>query len=97
MKIKTLFVCFFKCLFFKRVCAVIFELVGVSTYNFVKFQFQRMTLKIEREFERRRKNCVKTGQNGHEISNQNEPMPMQNFFHDENIHFFKKIISLFTI
>ena len=52
MKIKTLFVCFFKFSFLKRVCAVIFELVGVSTYNFVKFQFQRMTLKIERVFEK---------------------------------------------
>ena len=55
MKIKTLFVCFFKCSFLKRVCAVIFELDEVSTSNFVKFRFQRMTLKIERVFEKTNK------------------------------------------
>ena len=44
MKIKTLFVCFFKCSFLKRGCAVIFELNDVSTSNFVKFQCQLITL-----------------------------------------------------
>ena len=52
MKITTLFVCLFKCSFLKRVCAVIFELDEVSTSFFIKFQFQRMTLKIERVFEK---------------------------------------------
>ena len=55
MKIKTLFVRFFKCSFLKRVCAVIFELDEVSTSNFVKFLFQRMTLKIEKVFEKTNK------------------------------------------
>ena len=44
MKIKTLFVCFFKCSFLKRVCAVIFKLNEVSTSSFVKFQCQLITL-----------------------------------------------------
>ena len=50
MKIKTLLVYFFT--FLKRVCAVIFELDEVSISNFVKFPCQRMTLKIERVFEK---------------------------------------------
>ena len=51
MKIKKhcLFI-FFKCSFIKRVGYVIFELDKVNISNFVKFQFQRMTLKIERVF-----------------------------------------------
>ena len=52
MKIKTLFVCFFKCSFILRVGAVIFELNKVSMSNFVKFKFLGMTLKIERVFEK---------------------------------------------
>ena len=55
MKIKTLLVCFFKCSFTKRVWAVIFELDDISISNFAKFQFQSMTLKIERVFEKRKK------------------------------------------
>ena len=90
MKIKTLFVCFFKCSFLKRVCAVIFELDKVSTSNFIKFRFQRMTLKIERAFE-------KTGQNGHELSNQKGPQPMQNFLHEDKIHFFVRLYQYILI
>ena len=52
MKIKTWFVCFFKCSFVLRVGAVIFELDKVSMSNFVKFEFRSMTLKIERVFEK---------------------------------------------
>ena len=52
MKIKTWFVRFFKCSFVLRVGAVIFELDEVSISNFVKFRFQRMTLKIEGVFEK---------------------------------------------
>ena len=89
MKIKTLFVCFFKCSFLKRVCAVIFELDEVSTSNFVKFPLQRMTLKVERVFEKNKQNIEsKTGQNGHELRNQKGPQPMQNFLHEEKIPFF---------
>ena len=33
-------------------CSVIFELNEVTLSNFVMFQFQRMTLKIERVFEK---------------------------------------------
>ena len=51
MKIKTLFVCFFKCSFVLRVGAVIFELDKVSMSKFVKFKFLGTTLKIERVFE----------------------------------------------
>ena len=49
-KIKTLFVYFFKCLFIKRVWSVIFELDEATLSNFVKFRFQRITLKIEQVF-----------------------------------------------
>ena len=52
MKIKTLFVRFFKCSFVLRVGAVIFELDKVSMSNFVKFKLLGMTLKIERVFEK---------------------------------------------
>ena len=52
MKIKTCFVCFFKCSFVLRVGAVIFELDKDSMSNFVKFEFQSMALKIERVFEK---------------------------------------------
>ena len=44
MKIKTLSVYFFKCLFIKRVWSVLFELDEVSISNFVKFQFQRINI-----------------------------------------------------
>ena len=49
MKIKTWFVCFFKCSFVFRVGSVIFELDKVSMSNFV-------TLKIERVFEKNKQN-----------------------------------------
>ena len=52
MKIKTWFVCFFKCSFVLRVGAVIFELDKVSMSNFVKFEFQGMISKIEGVFEK---------------------------------------------
>ncbi len=39
----------------------------------------------------------KTGQNGHDLSNQKGPQQMQNFLHEEKIFFFCKIISLYTI
>ena len=47
-----MFVRFFKCKFFFRVGAVIFELDEFSMSNFVKFNFLSMTLKIERVFEK---------------------------------------------
>ena len=53
MKIKIWFVRFFKCSFVLRVGAVIFELDKVSMSNFVEFEFQSMTLKIERVFEKK--------------------------------------------
>ena len=52
MKIKTLFVYFFEYSLIKRVWSVIFELNEVSITNFFKFGFQRMTLTIERVFEK---------------------------------------------
>ena len=52
MKIKTWFVCFFKCSLVLRVGTVIFELNKDSMSNFVKFKFLGMTLKIERVFEK---------------------------------------------
>ena len=55
MKIKTWFVCFFKCSFVLRVGAVIFELDKVSMSNSVKFEFLSMTLEIERVFEKTNK------------------------------------------
>ena len=55
MKIKTLFVCFFKCSLVLRVGAIIFELDKISMSNFVKFDFWSMTLKIEGEFEKTNK------------------------------------------
>ena len=51
MKIKTWFVCFCKCSFVLRVCAVIFKLDKVSMSNFIKFEFWSMTLKIGTVFE----------------------------------------------
>ena len=69
MKIKTWFVCFFKCSLVLRDGAVIFELNKVSMSNFVKFEFRIMTLKIERVFEKNKLNFAsKTGQKGHEFS-----------------------------
>ena len=55
MKTKTWFVRFFKCSFVLRVGAFIFELDKVSMSNFVKFEFQSMTLKIEEVFEKTNK------------------------------------------
>ena len=52
MKIKTWFVCFFKCSFVLRVGAVIFELDKASMSYLVKFEFLGMTLTIERVFEK---------------------------------------------
>ena len=52
MKIITWFVCFFKCSFFLRVGAVIFELDKVNMSNFAMFKFLGMTVKIERVFEK---------------------------------------------
>ena len=87
-----MFVCFFKCSFVLRVGAVIFELDEVSMSNFVKFEFLSMTLKIERVFEKNKHNFEsKTGQKGHEFSNQKGPQPMQNFLHEEKIHFFVRL------
>ena len=69
MKIKTWFVCFFKCSFVFRVGAVIFELDKLSMSNFVKFKFLGMTLKIEGVFEKNEHNFEsKTVQMGHEFS-----------------------------
>ena len=76
MKIKkTWFVRFFKCLFVLRVCAVKFESDKFSMSNFVKFQFLSMTLKIERVFQKtkQKSSLKKTGQKGHEFSNQKGP------------------------
>ena len=47
MKIKTLYVNFFKCSFIKRGSAVIFELHGGTIFSLVKFKFQSMSYKIE--------------------------------------------------
>ena len=47
MKIKIWFVSFFKCSFFLRVGAIIFELDKVRMSNFSKLEFLSMTLKIE--------------------------------------------------
>ena len=80
MEIKILLVYFFKCSFIKRVGSVIFELDDVSISNLVKFRFQRMTLKIELEFEKNKQNTEsKTGQKGYEFSSQKGPQKMLNF------------------
>ena len=77
MKIKTLFVCFFKCSFIKRVWSVIFELDEVSTSNFVS----AYDLENWESIWKNKQNIEsKTGQNGHELSNQKGPQPMLNFF-----------------
>ena len=79
MMIRTLRVYFFECSFIKKVWSVIYELDEVSISNFVKFQFQRMTLKIERVFEEEKNTLSKkTGQNGYEFSYQKGPHQMQN-------------------
>ena len=70
----------------------------VGKSNFDKFKFLSMTLKIERVFEKNKQYVEsKTGQKGYEFSNQIGPQPMQNFLHEEKIHFFCKIKSLYTI
>ena len=72
--------------------SVIFELDKVNISNFVKFRFQRMSLKIERVFEKINNILSqKTGQKGHEFSNQKRPQQMQNFLHEETIHFFVRL------
>ena len=97
MKIKTLFVRFFKCSFVLRVGAVIFELNKVSMSNFVKFEFLGMTLKIERV-------CEKT----HIILSQKLAKWVMNLESKKDynqckisymrkIHFFCKIKSLYTL
>ena len=89
MKIKTRFVCFYKCSFVLRVCAVIFELDKISISNFGKFEFWSMTLKIERVLEKTNKILSKkNGQKGQEFSKEKGPQPMQKFLHEEKIHFF---------
>ena len=68
MKIKTWFVCFFKCSFVLMVGADIFELDKVSMSNFVKLEFLGMTLKIVWVFEKNKHNFEsKAGQMGHEF------------------------------
>ena len=52
MKIKNMVFRFFKCSFVLRVGEVIFELDKVSMSNFNKFEFLKMTLKIELVFEK---------------------------------------------
>ena len=52
MKIKTLFVRFFKCSLNFRAHALQLELSKVSIFNFVKFELQSMSSKIERAFEK---------------------------------------------
>ena len=52
MKIKTWFVRFFKCLLNFRAHALQSELSKVSIFNFVKFELQSMSSKIERAFEK---------------------------------------------
>ena len=92
MKIKTWFVRFFKCSYVFRVGAVIFELDKVSMSNFVKFEFLKMTLKIERVFEKTNKilnqKLAKWTMN---LVNKKGPKPMQNFLHEEQIHFFVRL------
>ena len=56
-----------------------------------------MTLKIDWVFEEEKNIESKNGQNGHELSNQNGPQPMQNVLHEGKSNFFCKIISLYTI
>ena len=51
MKIKTWFVCFFKC-FILRLGAVIFVLDKVTMSNLVKFESLNMTLDIESVFKK---------------------------------------------
>ena len=55
MKIKTWFVRFFKCLLNFRAHALQSELSKVSISNFVKFQLQSMSSKIEQAFEKTNK------------------------------------------
>ena len=52
MKIKAWFVCFFKSSLNFKAHALQSELRKVSIYNFVKFQLQSMSSKIERAFEK---------------------------------------------
>ena len=52
MKIKTWFLCFFKCSLNFRAHDLQSELSKVNISNFVKFRLQSMTSKIERAFEK---------------------------------------------
>ena len=71
-----------------RVSSVLFELDEVCISNFVKFRFQRMTLKIERVFERKKQHFEsKIGQKGYEFSYQKGSQQMQNFLHEEKVNF----------
>ena len=55
-------------------------------------------MKIERVFKKKKLNFEsKTGQKGHEFSNQKVPLAMQKNVHEEKIYFFCKNISLYTI
>ena len=51
-----------------------------------------MTLNIERVFEKNKHHFEsKTGQRGHEFSNQKGPQPMQNVLNEEKIQFFVRL------
>ena len=68
MKIKTLFVRFFKCSIVLRVGAVIFKLNKISMSNFGKFKFWSKNLKIEGAFKNEQNFESKTDQKGQEFS-----------------------------
>ena len=57
MKIKTWFVCFFKCSLNFRAHALQFELNNVGYTNFAKFQLQIISFKIGQAFEKTNKPC----------------------------------------
>ena len=61
MKIKTWFVRFFKCSLNFRAHALQLELSKVSISNFVKFELQSMSSKIERAFEKTNIIFIKIG------------------------------------
>ena len=56
MKIKTWFICFFKCSLNFRAHVLPSELSKVSISNFLKFRLQSMSSKIERAFEKNEHN-----------------------------------------
>ena len=61
LKQKTFFVIFFKCLLNFRAYALQLEHNKVGYTNFVKFQLQGISSKIERAFENMTKFSIKTG------------------------------------